>query len=351
MKERIRWIDTLRCIAVFCVILCHVVDNVYFFFEGDLSRYGFFSKIMIAVFWTIGRLGVPIFLMLTGYLLLDRDYDERECRSFWKNRWLILLICTELWFLIYEIFNVIVQKRTFAIGSLIREMLFLEEPHVSHLWYMGMILGMYIFVPMVAVVLKKFSTETLKFPMIFFVVLLFGTPMIALVADVLQMPSVSLQLSTGFGGGIYGVYLLIGYLIKKNVQAKIPDHLVTLVTGISLLGAVGIQLWAFSYGYAYQLWYDCPFVLVAGVGIFILCSRKERREKGDLTAFMSQYSFAVYMIHVVILQLLAPQFLELGMNREWTTLILLAVVGAGSYLLVWLLGKNKMIRKYLFYMK
>lgn len=227
----------------------------------------------------------------------------------------------------------------------------MEEPHVSHLWYMGMILGMYIFIPLVAGALKKFSTETLKFPMIFFVVLLFGTPMIALAADVLQMPSVSLQLSTGFGGGIYGVYLLMGYLIKKNVQAKIPDYLVILVTGISLLGAVGVQLWAFSYGYAYQLWYDCPFVLVASVGIFILCSRNERRKKGNLTAFMSQYSFAVYMIHVVVLQLLAPRFLELGMNREWTTLILLVVVGAGSYLLVWLLGKNQMIRKYLFYMK
>ena len=74
-KNRIAWIDLLRCIAIFCVILCHAATAVYDF---DLESMTPIRPTVVLAFtlFTIGRMGVPIFLMVTGYLLLDRPYDE-----------------------------------------------------------------------------------------------------------------------------------------------------------------------------------------------------------------------------------------------------------------------------------
>ena len=74
-NDRIVWIDLLRCIAILCVVLCHATEAVYDF---DLESMTPIRPTVVLAFtlFTIGRTGVPIFLMVTGYLLLDRSYDE-----------------------------------------------------------------------------------------------------------------------------------------------------------------------------------------------------------------------------------------------------------------------------------
>lgn len=75
-KERIFYYDFLRAFAIIAVILCHI-DIFY----GDLNTpLQIICKLTIN---DIGRMGVPIFLMISGALLLNRDY---ELSDFLKRR-------------------------------------------------------------------------------------------------------------------------------------------------------------------------------------------------------------------------------------------------------------------------
>ena len=51
-----------------------------------------FSRIFQFASLFIGRIGVPFFLMITGYLLVDRVYDDQKVRKFWNNNCKSLII-------------------------------------------------------------------------------------------------------------------------------------------------------------------------------------------------------------------------------------------------------------------
>ena len=67
-KERIFYYDFLRAFAIIAVIICHVD-----FFFGPLTTQT--QVIAQMAFHDIGRIGVPIFLMISGALLLNREYN------------------------------------------------------------------------------------------------------------------------------------------------------------------------------------------------------------------------------------------------------------------------------------
>lgn len=94
--QRIQWIDMVRGIAILCVILCHVTENIYQLNVDSISLLDFPSKIFVFSAFTCGRLGVPLFLFISGYLLLDRHYGMEGCCKFWKKNLLSLLITVEI---------------------------------------------------------------------------------------------------------------------------------------------------------------------------------------------------------------------------------------------------------------
>lgn len=106
-KEHIKWIDIARTFAIVCVVLNHAIDSCYNTSGNILKENSFASGIVAYSGLTIGRIGVPIFLMISGYLLLSRDWNQDNCIKFWKKNWLRLFICTEIWWVIYAVRNYI----------------------------------------------------------------------------------------------------------------------------------------------------------------------------------------------------------------------------------------------------
>ena len=97
-KERIFYYDFLRAFAIIAVIICHV--DLFF---GPLTTP---TKIIAQMtFHDIGRIGVPIFLMISGALLLNREYDlsdflkRRFARIIYPFIFWIILITAQLIYL------------------------------------------------------------------------------------------------------------------------------------------------------------------------------------------------------------------------------------------------------------
>ena len=103
-KQRIAFLDFARALAILLVVLCHVIELFYPFSLEGMQGLHPRARIFATTALTIGRLGVPLFLMISGYLLLGRRYDEERCRRFWKHNWLHLFFLTIVWILLYQLF-------------------------------------------------------------------------------------------------------------------------------------------------------------------------------------------------------------------------------------------------------
>ena len=82
--KRIFYLDVLRSMAIICVILAHVCRQ--FCEYAPAASFRWFTA---AFYIDIGVLGVPLFLMISGALLLNRNYDLKD---FMKRRFSRILI-------------------------------------------------------------------------------------------------------------------------------------------------------------------------------------------------------------------------------------------------------------------
>lgn len=200
-KSRIVALDYIRVLAIFCVILTHATERVY-----TLNVEAFYNEVIHArlsglIFFTIGRLGVPLFLFLTGYLMLDRVYNQENTVSFWKKRVGGMCITTEIWIIIYYFFAIVFWGRKFSALELMEQLLFVKQANCPHLWYMPTILGLYIFIPFVANAINIYDMHIFTFPILIAVLYLFVPTSINVICMTLKQDFLIKTLDLSFAGG------------------------------------------------------------------------------------------------------------------------------------------------------
>lgn len=305
-NERLWQIDVLRGIAIACVVLCHSTEGIYQLNLEGISKISMQSEFFGFAAFTIGRLGVPIFLFITGYFTLDRTYTDIQCKKFWKKNWLNLLLTTEIWIVIYHFFLIFYHHQEFDIFELVEEMLFLKKVNISHMWYMPMILGMYPFIPLVANTLNKMDVKLLKVPVTIISLYVFIVPMVNVILGSYNQEQISIVLSLGFSGGCYGLYIIFGYLIKKGLLKQIKSIVLIFTGAIMLVCAIVFQIFAYAHFFKYNIWYDNAFLLICALCVFELFTRIRRIPFRKIFLSLSKYSFAIYLIHNLIRFLLIP---------------------------------------------
>ena len=354
--KHIEWIDLLRIIAISLVILCHSSEEgIYILSLDSVLAMQYKSSIFSFACFTLGRLGVPIFLLISGYLLLDKEYDTNKMKQFWKNNWLHLILCTMIWFLIYDLFLVFIQNKGITLVEIIQDVFFLNKVQMSHVWYMPMIIGLYALIPFAANALQKTDKQRIIWiPLSFFFIFLFLCPTISLLLRIV-IPSIrplSNQINAGFSGGIYGIYLLFGWLLKKKTFKKIKGYWLGIIFVLSTSVAVCFQLWAYNNNIQYNIWYDNPFLLIAAVCIFELFSRCKFHRGYRLLHWLSSYAFAIYLIHFPFKLLLLDSVMNISCPKPiqvfilWGLLLVISLPVAIIISLIPKCGNYLLYRKY-----
>lgn len=347
------WLDMLRMIAILSVVLCHCVEGIYSFDANSIQALGTGNRVFAIMMYTLGRVGgVPFFLMLTGYLLFDREYDTQTSIHFWKRNWLQLLICTEVWIVLYELFLLVWQKQPIPLGYLVRAMLFLEPSSMYHMWYLPMLLGFYALIPIVAAGLSKLETRILLFPFLLFALYSFGVPFYSTIASVLgKYPPVN-QFSFGFSGGVYGLYLVSGYLLKKGFFNKIKTWLIVSLMMCAFVIAVGLQYYAYGKGISAGIWYDSPLVFLCAAGAFELASRyRQKIIDNPFVELVSRYAFAVFLLHMVVRTMTMPWILNLNIPAPIKLFLAWDLFALGGLLIAGLIARIPKIGKYILFVK
>lgn len=348
-RPHLLWIDLVRCIAIGCVILVHTTESVYGFYVDYMNTVGISTKLFAFTLFTAGRLGVPLFIFISGYLLLDREYDDQKCKKFWKNNLLNLVVSVEIWIIIYNIFLMWYNAAPLSVEDLWKNMLFIKPTNMTHMWYMPMIIGMYIFIPFVANVLKKIDLKTLKMPCVVCLFCLFIIPVINVLLGATGREQIASQLDLNFSGGIYGFLLILGYAMKKGVFHKIKSIYLVIIGCITFAFTMGLQLFAYSHAYKYNVWYNCVMLIITTICIFEFLSRIQVNYLKRMVQSLAKCSFGVYLIHNVLIMIFTRY---IQVRHASVKIFIIYVLGLGiSWLIVSLLSRCKRVSKILFFIR
>ncbi|MBO6109409.1 MAG: acyltransferase family protein, partial [Methanobrevibacter sp.] len=221
----------------------------------------------------------------------------------------------------------------------------------SHMWYMPMIIGMYLSMPFVASALKHFDKKTIFQALVVFSLLAFVMPFITTIFDMEGIKNVTIQYSLGFSGGVYGIYIILGYLVKKGMFKDISKAKLWILAIISFIICLGFQYYAFTKGYDFFLWYEFPFILLGSFALFELCSRMKSVRFYSGVKVLSKYSFAVFLIHNLFRLPLLPLVVMIPVTEPLKAIILWILLIILSFSAAAIIYRIPRFGKYILYMR
>lgn len=144
------WLDFLRVTACFLVMTVHATEPFYLGGDGTLVLSGA-DAFWVSLFEGIARCCVPLFVIASGYLQLPLKYDTW---TFFRRRFVRVVVPMVIWTLVYA----------FAYGSPVSNLkgLLLNFNYAAgHLWFVYMLLGLYLIMPVLSPWLEKVSQREL----------------------------------------------------------------------------------------------------------------------------------------------------------------------------------------------
>lgn len=333
---RIIYLDYLRIISIFAVVVIHVCDQ--HFNDMDINSFDWLS---LNFFDSVSRFAVPVFTMISGVLFLDPERTISTKKLYQKN---ILRIVTafSFWSLIYSVINFE------SIEKFVSN--FLQGP--THLWYCFVIVGLYISVPVV----RKISEN--KRLMIYFLLISFIFAF--LIPDFLAVyknktisyiyEKTNLNIFLG-----YPIYFVLGYFLSKISLSK-KQRII-----IYILGAIGccatfLGTWIISKrnGSAYEGVYNnfTINVLLESIAVFVFAKELFAKKNGQKKAALKKISgcvFGVYLSHVLIIDLLRRIFnlTTLSFKPVFSVPALAIIVFIISFLISFLINKIPKVNKFI----
>lgn len=359
-KNRILWLDIARCLAILSVLLVHSAESGYSSLGlEELAGLGAPSACFRVICFTAGRLGVPVFLAISGYLLLDRDYSTSEkIIRFYKTNLLPLLLTVEIWVLLYYFSQVFFSSQEFSLRHLVDNMLFMRKNEYSHFWYMPMIIGLYVAIPFIARAIKGISAKALIVPFAVLFTVVFVVKSLNTFYDLLEIETLSPRIDVTFIGGNYGAYLLMGLFCKRGYFKRLPCILLAFGFLVSCAFCCFIMLFSVKKGYDYHLWYDFIGVFVASLCLFELVSRieikgssKASRAFAYSVSLLSQLSLGIYFIHKPILNVVRAYLWHFITLRPVLAAAVFVLTLAVSFIIAFVISKIPKVRKWILLIK
>lgn len=345
-SNRLIWADLVRVFAMVSVVLLHcvAVPNTQF------------GNIPMNVWWqtniydSLVCISVPLFIMLSGALILMRDSEDAV--SFLRRRIGKLIIPLLAWTLIYAAWYRFVWEQPLSWQDLLVHFVAgIAKPIFAHLWFLYLIISLYLAAPLVRIFFRHSSLHD----QLYFIVLWFIATGIKPFLTKQTGIELGLYLDPFFG---FVGYFLLGATLARFMPARIgprlriacwaivlASYLVNLFGTYALSSTAG-KLDDYLYGHI------APTVIFMTPASFILL----RHYGSHLTApatrltFFSRLVFGIYLSHALIIVLLESG--RLGFKLHPTMLppllagpLLTSVVFFASAALTGALQKMPLLRR------
>lgn len=363
--KRIIWLDIARTIAIISISSNHAINRAFLSDESVYDTFIHYPKpvsFLYAVIFVFSRVGVPLFLMITGVLILNKEFENQEdVKRFYKHNLLSIFITSEIWYFLMFWYRTILRANDIlAVGGIkyalircIETMLFINQETMHNMWYIPMILCVYLLLPYVSIVLRKVGNEWLWIPIAIIVIEAMLVPNIN---HVLLINGISHEFRFGLESANlfspYLVFILMGYYIYCGLLKSLRDVAINLTAIFSFVICVVYQYWEFSLPKGGKIAYDFMPLAVCSVFVFEVIRRYCDSDYQSRTiTYISRISFGIFFVHIFITSALARIAAFNSINPILTFIILEVISVGGSIVFISLLSKVPIFKKYVFLIK
>ena len=330
VNKRKMWIDYLRIISAFAVIMIHVV------YLGRLTFWVGTDTTICLISFNSLCFAVPIFVMITGYLQLNPEKEYNFKKSL--IRIISVLFIFGVFYAWMELVFIEHSISFSQIGKAIINML--QGNSWVHLWYLYMLIGLYLIIPFLRTWLKYASDREIKY---FLILNFVFNSVLVRFAHYGISSAFYIQIST-----IFPFYLVLGYYLG-NYQGKISKKVIGIAWGVCL---ISIYLVASVFRIIFDAYNYNNIITVAMVILIFLTfkSLPEIHMSGHIRAYInscSRCSFGIYILHMVFVNALY-KFLKVNPYKYYTIIfwiIISVVIFILSWITSWLLMKLPLFRK------
>lgn len=372
-NQHIVWLDVVRFIAMFTVVCCHCTDP-FNFYPGTAPNIGEI-KLWGAIYGSVLRPCVPLFVMITGALLLPVRGDAS---TFYKKRIPRVFYPFLIWSVLYNLFPWItgllglnpqiildffpyageeVMQQSFSVSlEYILMIPFNFSILAVHMWYIYLLIGLYLYLPVFSAWVEKASERAKLMFLLAWGVTLLLPFYYQFVSNYLWGTCSwnSFGMLYAFAG--FNGYLLLGHYLK-NLEWSLKKTL-----------AIGIPMFAVGYAVTFlgfrhitalpeytdemlELFFTyCSLnVVMMTIPVFMLAKKvkvnSERMKKA--LANLTVCGFGIYMIHYFFtgpsVVLMRAINMPIGLQIPVAAILAFAV----SWGLVWLIYHAGKVAKYI----
>ena len=372
-NQHIVWLDVVRFIAMFTVVCCHCTDP-FNFYPGTAPNIGEI-KPWGAIYGSVLRPCVPLFVMITGALLLPVRGDTS---TFYKKRIPRVFYPFLIWSVLYNLFPWItgllglnpqiildffpyageeVMQQSFSVSlEYILMIPFNFSILAVHMWYIYLLIGLYLYLPVFSAWVEKASERAKLMFLLAWGVTLLLPYYYQFVSNYLWGTCSwnSFGMLYAFAG--FNGYLLLGHYLK-NLEWSLKKTL-----------AIGIPMFAVGYAVTFlgfrhitalpeytdemlELFFTyCSLnVVMMTIPVFMLAKKvkvnSERMKKA--LANLTVCGFGIYMIHYFFtgpsVVLMRAINMPIGLQIPVAAILAFAV----SWGLVWLIYRAGKVAKYI----
>ena len=299
-KERIPYISRIRTISSFAIVILHTFTMYHMAMKESMTGT---EEYVTRVIPRLMMWAVPCFVMVTGILLLDekRNLTIRRLLTRYVLRMLIVLL---LFTAIFFCLDVWMNKDSFSSGDFFTVLKkFLTDGSWAHLWYLYLLIGLYLLMPVYRLVAKHAGKETLIYLGIVLLIFLSLIPTWERLGG--DSPGFYICVSS-----VFPLYLFLGYMIHRGDLkfGMIVGAVLLLAGALTIIILSGIDFGEKQAGME-KLFGNYAFlpVIILSAGAFVLLRGKNGNSGGKMSkvwAFLDRYSFGVYLTHLIYLRIL-----------------------------------------------
>ena len=339
-KKRYFGIDLIRVLSCFLVILFHSGCLYYIDEEGGLIKSE--NNIWPGFFNSLSRVCVPLFVIISGYLLLPIKTDYK---TFFKKRVTRIITPFFSFCIFYDIYHFIKGEFDWKQLLLHIPQIFLNYgTNLGHLWYIYMNLGLYLFMPIISPWIEK--AEKVHFYYYFIIWIISSTTGYIKIfygevwGEAFWNKTTTVSGFIGdFGYAVFGAFCKIHLKNKKYYFLGIILYIIG--SGVTMLGYFYKRDEAkttFDIEVTWQ--FDSVNVLIASCGLFLLLRKVDCKNKIINKIFndIALKSFGMYLIHMFFIYLFTYVLDARNQFPAWCIFALAGITFITSYIIIKILS-------------
>lgn len=289
-SNKILWIESIRSFSIIAVIAIHSIYSALLLHSNgalSITELTIYRSLMNLLWW-----GVPCFLMISGYLLLDPEkiisYDKVLKQYIPRILGVLLLFGT-----VFVWMELVFSQRmisTFQIGAALLNVF--KGQSWAHLWYLYCLLGIYFLLPIYRILAKHLSDKDLIYYLLFNFIFL----------SVLRVTNV-FGIDSGFYihvATIYPFWFFMGLAVKRGLF-QLPmqkNSVILLLSSLFLVTLTFIQYRIGISTISALFGYDSPIVLFQAITLFNILKNINIVQIKKLIYAVGNNSFGIYIVHM-----------------------------------------------------